>query len=180
MCMYIYIHTHTHTHNIKFTILTIFSKYLFLERGEEREKEERNTDVKNINPSHPDQGPNLQPRHVPWPGIELPTFCIAGWRLTNWGILVLAFFFFLNLSFEHVVLRFNCTIYIFWMLLFPLIFKLNCYMWIIKSTFLYILMFCNFCYLFSYLVHIPISVYYFMRLFNGTSVSYDLRMLNFG
>ena len=28
---------------------------------------------------HPKQGSNLQPRHVPWPGIEPPTFCYMGW-----------------------------------------------------------------------------------------------------
>ena len=28
---------------------------------------------------HPKHGSNLQPRHVPWPGIEPPTFCYIGW-----------------------------------------------------------------------------------------------------
>ena len=45
--------------------------YLFLERGEGREKEkERNIDVREKHRSvashtHPDQGPNAQPRRVP-------------------------------------------------------------------------------------------------------------------
>ena len=53
---------------------------LLLERGEARE---RNTDVREKHQSVasstcPDWGPNLQPRYVPWPGIELVIFCFVG------------------------------------------------------------------------------------------------------
>ena len=34
--------------------------------------------------THPNQEPNLQPRHVPWPGVEPMTFHCVVWHLTNW------------------------------------------------------------------------------------------------
>ena len=58
--------------------------YLFLKRGEGREKErQRNTDAREKHQSFasclcPDQGLNLKPRHVPCLGNELATFCFAG------------------------------------------------------------------------------------------------------
>ena len=70
--------------------------YLFLEQGERREKErERNIDVRGRHGSvasstHPNWGPNPQPRHAPWSGIEPATFHFAGWRPTNWARLVRA------------------------------------------------------------------------------------------
>ena len=33
----------------------------------------------------PDGGLNPQPRHVPWPGIKLASFCFVGQRPTNWA-----------------------------------------------------------------------------------------------
>ena len=36
-------------------------------------------------PMCPNWGLNLQPRQVPWPGMELGTFCFAGWCPTNWA-----------------------------------------------------------------------------------------------
>ena len=48
--------------------------YLFLERGERKEKErERNINVW-LPLIQPHWGPGLQPRHVPWLGIEPATF----------------------------------------------------------------------------------------------------------
>ena len=41
--------------------------------------------------THPDQGLNLQPRHVPLPGTELATFCFAGWCPNKWATPVRAF-----------------------------------------------------------------------------------------
>ena len=67
-----------------------FRFYLFLERGEGREKKrERNMDVREkhwlvASYTSADQGPNLQPRHVPRPGIGLATFHFVGWCPTNW------------------------------------------------------------------------------------------------
>ena len=56
--------------------------YSFLERGEEREKErERNITVS----SAPYWGPGLQPRHAPWPGIELATLWFAALRSIHWA-----------------------------------------------------------------------------------------------
>ena len=31
----------------------------------------------------PNRGPNPQPRHVPWPGVESATFPFSGWHPTN-------------------------------------------------------------------------------------------------
>ena len=68
--------------------------YLFLERGEGREKErERNITVREKHWSVasltcPDQGPNLQPSHVPWPRIKRAAFHFAEWRPTNWATVV--------------------------------------------------------------------------------------------
>ena len=33
----------------------------------------------------PNWGPCLQPRHVPWPGIEPATFWISGWHSFQWA-----------------------------------------------------------------------------------------------
>ena len=58
--------------------------YLFLERGEGREKErETNINVWEKHQlvascTHPDWGPGPQPRHVPWPRIKPATFLFAG------------------------------------------------------------------------------------------------------
>ena len=38
----------------------------------------------------PSQGPNLQPRHVPWPGIELVTFHFVGRCPARWATLLRA------------------------------------------------------------------------------------------
>ena len=80
--------------------IVLFSKkdfiYLFLERGEWREKEwKRNIDMREkhqlvASSTYPDLGRNLQPRHVPWSGIKLVTFCFAGRNPTNWPTLVRA------------------------------------------------------------------------------------------
>ena len=57
---------------------------LILERGEGREKErERNLNVSErhrlaASQIRPDQGPNPQPRRVPWPGIGPKTFWCTG------------------------------------------------------------------------------------------------------
>ena len=64
--------------------------YLFLERRKKKEKErETNIDVWEKHllvayHTHPDQGPGLQPRHVPWLGIKLVNFGFAGQCPTNW------------------------------------------------------------------------------------------------
>ena len=70
--------------------------YLFLERGEGRQKKtDRNIDVRgkhrSVVPSMcPDQGLNPQPRRVPWPGIAPATFCFVGQHSSNWATLVKA------------------------------------------------------------------------------------------
>ena len=65
--------------------------YLFIfrlrKRGGGREGEKHQSVASCM---HPDWGLNLQPRNVPWPGIELVTFCFAGWCPTNWATLVRA------------------------------------------------------------------------------------------
>ena len=70
-----------------------FSTYFFFlrERGAGREKErERNINVRENHQlvascMRPDQGWNLQPSYVPWPGIKPATFCFIGWCLINWA-----------------------------------------------------------------------------------------------
>ena len=60
------------------------------ERGEEREKErERNIGVREIHQlvasyTHPHQGLNPQPRHVPWPGIEPQPFLVCHMTAKLW------------------------------------------------------------------------------------------------
>ena len=59
--------------------------YLFLERGEGRERERK----RNINAwlplEYPLQGPGLQPRHVPWLGIQLATLWSASLHSIHWA-----------------------------------------------------------------------------------------------
>ena len=69
---------------------------MILETEEGREKER----ARNINAREkyrsvascmcPDWGLNLQPRHVPWPGIEPVTLWFAGWHPANWATLARA------------------------------------------------------------------------------------------
>ena len=63
--------------------------YLFLERGEERERgRETSMCERNINwlLSHtPYWRPGPQPRHVPWLGIELANFWFAGQHSIHWA-----------------------------------------------------------------------------------------------
>ena len=78
-------------------LLLLFSKdfiYLFLKRGEEEgEREgkkcqcERETSIGCLSygPQPPDQGPGLQPSHVPYPGTGLVMLHPAEWHPTNWA-----------------------------------------------------------------------------------------------
>ena len=72
-------------------LLTCLFIYLFLERGEGREKKrERNMDIREkhrpvASLMCPDQGLNPQCRHASWPGIGPVTLCSGGWRPTNWA-----------------------------------------------------------------------------------------------
>ena len=63
----------------------------------EREREGENIDVREkhwLVASHtcPCQGPNLQSRHVSWPGIKPVTFHFVGWCPTNWATPIRAIF----------------------------------------------------------------------------------------
>ena len=64
--------------------------YLFIfrekggrKRGRETAMWERNIDW--LPPACPNQGPGLQPRHVPWLGIEPVTFLFAGCCSIHWA-----------------------------------------------------------------------------------------------
>ena len=66
-------------------VFGIFKKdfiYLFLERGEGREKE-RDTSMCGCLSCAPCWG--LSPRHVPWLGIKLATLCFTGWHSIHWA-----------------------------------------------------------------------------------------------
>ena len=67
-----------------------------MERGEGREKEwERNINVQ-LSLACPPWGPGLQPRHVPWQGIEPATFRFTGWHSIHWATPARAISFFLT------------------------------------------------------------------------------------
>ena len=62
-------------------LLYIFKIFYFLDRGEGREKErEKNIDVWEKHLTCPNQGPGLQPTHLPWLVIEPVTFQFVGQR----------------------------------------------------------------------------------------------------
>ena len=59
--------------------------YLFVERGEGTEKD-RGRNISLWLHSHaPYWGPGLQPRHVPWLGIQPDTLWFGGWRSIHWA-----------------------------------------------------------------------------------------------
>ena len=68
-----------------------FHLFIFRERGREGEREgekhwcERSIHCLVASCTHPSWGSNLQPRHVPWPGIEPVTFHFARWCPTHWA-----------------------------------------------------------------------------------------------
>ena len=79
----------THSHLcFPFEVIYIFCFkdfiYLFLERGEGR-KRGKETPVCGCLSSTPYWGPGLQPRHVPWLGIEPVTLWFAGWCSIPWA-----------------------------------------------------------------------------------------------
>ena len=85
---------------------SFFKKILFIfrKKGREGEREEhwceRETSIGCLLYA-PRQGPNPQPRHVPWLGIKPKTFHFAGWRLAIWATpvrTVIIIFLFGNLS----------------------------------------------------------------------------------
>ena len=77
--------------DVSFYILT-FYLFIFREKGKERERErEKNIDARKkrwwvASCMHPNQGPNPQPRHVSWQGIEPGTLHFVGWLPTSWTI----------------------------------------------------------------------------------------------
>ena len=61
-----------------------FYLFVFRERGREREREgEKHYVVASHAPPH--WGPALQPRHVPWLGIEPVTLLFASWHSIHWA-----------------------------------------------------------------------------------------------
>ena len=65
--------------------------YLFLERGEWREKDGKKPQCEKerhwlvASSVYPDQGPNQHLRHVPWLGIKLATLWFAGLHSIHWA-----------------------------------------------------------------------------------------------
>ena len=87
-------------------IIFLFLKilFIFLERAEGRGTErERNIDVQEkhwlASSCMARTGPSQQPRYVPWPGIELATFQIAGRRPSHWATPVRALYYILIMDF---------------------------------------------------------------------------------
>ena len=75
--------------------------YLFLERGEGREKERvRHSNVWLLL-AHPHQRPKPQPRHVPWLGIELATLWFSGRHSIHWATPARAIYIFLKILFIY-------------------------------------------------------------------------------
>ena len=72
---------------------------IYLERGEgkEKERERRETSLCGCPSRVPNWGPGLQPRHVPWLGIEPVIFCFTGPCSIHWAIPARAGIFFIYL-----------------------------------------------------------------------------------
>ena len=68
-------------------LFTYLLTYLLIE-GNGGKKGEKHQPV--ASPMRPNQEPNVQPRHVPWPGTEPVNFCSAGQQPTNWATQVRA------------------------------------------------------------------------------------------
>ena len=67
-----------------FVLKTLFI-YFYLERGEGKEKERKETSMCGCLSCTPYRGPGWQPRHVPWLGIELVTLWFASRHSTLWA-----------------------------------------------------------------------------------------------
>ena len=81
-----------------------FLQTLFIFRGERREKEkERNINVWLPLVHTPNWGPGLQPRHVPWLGIEPVTLWFTGWCSVFWATPTRAFS---CISYKHLKILF--------------------------------------------------------------------------
>ena len=86
--------------------VSIFLKdfiYLFLERGEGKEKgrDASMCGCRGCLLSAPYWGPGLQLRHVPWLGIKLVTFWFTGWHSIHWATPARAECHFLNPRLIH-------------------------------------------------------------------------------
>ena len=67
---------------------------IYRQRGREEERVGGNINVRKkywsvVFHMHPNQGLNLQSRHVPWPGIEPATYHISGHCPTKWATVVM-------------------------------------------------------------------------------------------
>ena len=70
--------------------------YLFLERGEGRRKRGRETSMCGCLSWAPYWEPGLQPRPMPWRGMEPATPCFAGWHSIHWATPAKAVYTFFN------------------------------------------------------------------------------------
>ena len=83
--------------------------YLFLERGEGGRKRGRETSMCGCLLSTPNWGPGLQPRHVPWLGIEPVTLWFTGWHSVYWATPARATLLILITSFLLLVFNLVCS-----------------------------------------------------------------------
>ena len=101
---------------ILFFLLFLKRFYLFIFRERERKKErERNINVC-LPLVHPWLGTGLQPRHVPWLGIEPTTLWFTGWHSIHWAtpardISYAILNFSLSILFLPIILLNLCTIF---------------------------------------------------------------------
>ena len=86
---------------IVFKALFIYS-FIYWKRGREGEREGEKNQCVIASHTCLNWRPNLQPRHVPWLGIELVTFCFAGQCPTNWATLVRAKALYAFLRLNHL------------------------------------------------------------------------------
>ena len=74
-------------------ILFIFYFLNIYREGKGGGKRGKETSIDCFSPT-PNRGPGLQPRHVPWPAMELVTFGFAGWCSIHWATPAIAIYLF--------------------------------------------------------------------------------------
>ena len=93
------------THSFSFSFLKILFIY-FETEGKGGRKQGRETSVCSCLSCAPYWGPGLQPRHVPWLGIELVTLWLSGLCSIHWNIPARA----LSVIFNSTATQYTCSL----------------------------------------------------------------------